>query len=89
MNSGSDFSITETGSLRAVFRCEGERVNVDFFAGEQQVGQRLVFTRIQAAEEGKRIAETGSWKSQPIPELATSDVKSFGIRLKQYGENGC
>ena len=86
--SASDFSITETGSLRASFRCNGDLVVVDFYAGEDRVGRHLVFTRSEAAAEGRRIAETGIWKDQPVCELLTDDVKGFGMRLEQYGENG-
>jgi hypothetical protein len=87
--SGSDFSITETSSVRAVFQCDGELISVKFYVGDEQAGPSMSFTRSGAVQEGKRVAETGICKGFPVSGVSLNDVKSFGTRLMLYGENGC
>ena len=86
---GSDLSITESGSVRAHFQCDGNCVSVDFYCGDKLVGTHDVYTRAQAVEVGTHVAESGIYKNFPVPGVLLEDIKSFGNRLRQYGENGC
>ena len=82
----SDFSISFT--TRAVFRCEGDVVQVTFKLNDQQVGDPVVFTRTEAVEVGRQIAKDGCHALFPISGISTNDVKNFGTRLMLYGLNG-
>ncbi len=86
---GSDFSITESGSVRAHFQCDGELVSVDFYDGEKRVGTHDLYTRSEAVDVGGRVAKSGIYENFPVPGVLLEDIKSFGNRLRQYGENGC
>lgn len=85
----SQFFITENGSVAAVFTCDGQIVSFYFLVGQEQVGRRIELSRTQAVQVGKRVAETGMYEDFPVSGICLSDIKSFGIRLWQYGENGC
>jgi hypothetical protein len=80
--SGSELEIT--ANQRVVFTCSGGQVHVDLYKdGEKSERRSLIHS--EAAKEGKRIEDTGDPGNFPIP----AHVKSFGRRLKEYGENGC
>jgi hypothetical protein len=87
--SGSDFSITASGSVSARFQCNGSFVSIDFYADGRQVGRHIALTRNEAIEQGKRVEETGIYEHFPVSGVLLTDVKGFGTRLRLYGENGC
>ena len=86
---GSDLSITENGSVRAHFQCDGCVVSVDFYYDEEAVGTHDVYTLAEAVEVGRRVAESGIYENFPVSGISLEDLKGFGTRLRQYGENGC
>ena len=85
---GSDVSLTDDDGIAVVFTCDGEFVRFFFRVREQQVGKVIVLSRAKAVEVGKEVSETGIYDDLPVS-LATQNVKRFGDRLRQYGENGC
>jgi hypothetical protein len=85
---GSDFSITNNGSVSAVFNCDGQSVSIVFYANGNQVGCPVVFARSEAVEVGKRVADTGIYEDFPVSGVLLADLKNFGVRLRQYGETG-
>jgi len=82
--SGSNFSVTP--NVNVAFNCDDKNVTTAFYTNDEPVGM-VAFTRPEAAALGKLIAETGVWKDSPIS-VSPSDLKLFGNRLRQYGENG-
>jgi hypothetical protein len=85
--SGSDFRLTE--STHAVFICERGTVQFYFVAFDEDVGKRFLYTLEEAAKLGERIAKAGVWEEFPVGGIATSELRSFGERLRAYGVNGC
>jgi hypothetical protein len=83
---GSDFTISNR--VRAVFSCDGSHISVYFKYEDNRVGKTTTLTRAEAADLGERIAKTGEWEEFPLS-LGTSDFKSFGVRLRDYGIHGC
>ncbi len=84
---GSDFTITD--SLHAFFACDGNVVFVTFVMEGAQVGDRLSFTRAQAADLGQQIVEKGTWNEFRFSGIPLDAFKNFGQRLRDYGQNGC
>jgi hypothetical protein len=85
--SHSDFKLTE--STRAVFTCERGTVQFYFVVADKDVGQRFLYTLEEAATLGERIFKTGTWAELPVSGICTSELRSFGERLRDYGINGC
>lgn len=85
--SGSDLSLTESISVRVAFYCDRLNVTAVFYSGEERVGRPQVFSRTEAVEVGNRVTDTGIYEKFPISGVSTSALKTFGIRLKEYGEN--
>ena len=77
---GSDFTITD--SLHAVFVCDGSVVLVTFVMNGEQAGDRLSFTRAEAADLGQRIVETGTWNEFRFSGIPIEALKNFGQRLR-------
>jgi hypothetical protein len=85
--SSNDFRLTE--STRAVFTCERGTVQFYFVDADKDVGKRFLYTLEEAADLGERIVRTGTWEEFPVSGISTSDLRSFGQRLRDYGINGC
>jgi hypothetical protein len=85
--SGSDFKLTE--SARAIFACERGTVQFYFVESDKDVGKRFLYTLEEAAKLGERIVKTGTWEEFPVIGISTSQLRSFGERLRDYGINGC
>jgi hypothetical protein len=89
MKRASDLSINKSSSVRAVFECDESVVRVQFYSGADKAGPVFSFSRAEAVEVGNDVAKTGLFKDFPISGVLLSDIKNFGIRLAQYGKNGC
>jgi hypothetical protein len=87
-NTGSDLSLTEDNSVRVVFSCDGQFVTFQFILDEKYVGEPLHLSRRDAVKIGKQVAETGIYEQFPIRYVSLNDVRTFGLRLRTYGENG-
>jgi hypothetical protein len=85
----SDLSINSSGSVRAAFECDEAVVKVQFYSDTEKIGPLFSFTRAEAIKVGKDVAITGLLKGFPVSGILISDIKNFGLRLGQYGENGC
>jgi hypothetical protein len=85
--SGSDFSLTDTSSIRAVFDCDGDSVRFFFVVNSETTGL-YALSREEAAKTGAQVAETGFYDKFPVTGAPLSAVQRFGLRLKQYGESG-
>ena len=85
--SACDFKLTE--STRAVFYCERGLLQFYFVDRDKDVGKRFLYTLEEAAELGERIVTTGAWEDFPVSGISTSDLRSFGQRLWDYGISGC
>jgi hypothetical protein len=83
---GTDFTITS--SLHSAFVCDGSEVQVTFVSEGEQVGERLNFTRSEAADLGQKIFENGSWDEFPVSGISVGALRNFGQRLRDYGLNG-
>lgn len=88
MNTGSDLTLGEGSSVRAVFQCDGHFVTFQFYLGENEVGEPQRLSRADAVQIGKQVAKTGIYEHFPISGVSVNDVMGFGLRLKQYGEDG-
>jgi hypothetical protein len=88
VNTGSDVALNENGSVRVVFSCEDEFVTFQFFLGVEKAGDLQRLSRTEAAEIGKRVAETGIYHHFPISGVSLNDVRTFGLLLRRYGEEG-
>lgn len=78
MTSG-DLSITESGSVRAHFQCDGNYVSIDFYYGEKLVGTHDVYTRAEAVEvahASPSLASTGIFLCR-ASRLKTSEVSGL------------
>jgi hypothetical protein len=84
--SGSDFRLTE--STRAIFTCERGTVQFYFVDFDKQVGKRFLYTLEEAADLGEQIVKTGAWAELPVSGISTSELRTFGERLRDYGISG-
>lgn len=82
---GSDFAISP--SARAVFRCDGETVSVEYKVNDKPFGADK-FTRAEAVQIGTEIEWAGAHERFPIPYIDVNHVKGFGKILRRYGETG-
>ncbi len=87
-NTGSDVALNENGSVRVVFSCEDQFVTFQFFLGGEKVGDPQRVSRGEAAKIGKRAAETGIYHHFPISGVSLNDVRTFGLFLRRYREEG-
>ena len=85
--SGSDFKLTE--SLRAVFTYERGTVQFYFVDDGKYLGKVFLYTLLEAADLGEQILNSGTWDEFPVSRISTSELRSFGERLRDYGINGC
>lgn len=87
-NTGSDVALNENGSVRVVFSCDDQFITFQFFLGAEKAGDPQRLSRAEAAKIGKRVAETGIYHHFPIPGVSLNDVRTFGLFLRRYGEEG-
>jgi hypothetical protein len=85
MRTSSDLAISN--SVRAVFKCDGDTVEVEFLVNDKSASSDI-YTRVEAIRIGAEIAAQGSHARFPISGVDVNDAKSFGIVLKRYGETG-
>lgn len=88
VNTGSDVTLSENGSVRIVFSCDDQFVTFQFFLGAERAGDSQRLSRAEAAKIGKRVAETGIYDHFPISGVSLNDVRAFGLVLRRYGEEG-
>jgi hypothetical protein len=74
---------------RQVFACERGTVQFYFVDFDKDVEKRFLYTLEEAAKLGERIVKTGVWEEFSVSGIATSELRSFGERLSDYGVNGC
>jgi len=82
---GSDVTLEEC-SVRASLHCDGVYVTASFYLALEKMVGPMVFTRAEAVELGEQVAKSGVYKRIPI-RVPTTAIKSFGRKLKEYGEN--
>ena len=87
-NTESDVTLNENGSVRAVFSCNDQFVTFQFFLGAEKAGDPQRLSRAEAAKIGKEVAETGIYHHFPISGVSLNDVRTFGLYLRRYGEEG-
>jgi hypothetical protein len=85
--SSSDFEITP--SIRAVFLCASGTVQFHIVLNNKQVGKSFLYTHEEAAALGASIMKADNWEEFPVKGISTSDLRSFGQRLRDYGVDGC
>lgn len=84
--SSSDFQICH--GAQAGIDCDGSVITVQYIVNDEPVGEARVYTREEAVKLGQQLATDGYHEQFPIADVSTNDVKSFGVRLQQYGVNG-
>jgi len=85
---GSDVALNENGSVRVVFSCDDQFVTFQFFLGAEKAGDPQRLSRAEAAKIGKRVAKTGIYHHFPIFGVSLIDLRTFGLFLRRYGEEG-
>jgi hypothetical protein len=82
---GSDLSLTGDSKVHVVFYCDKVNVTAVFYVGEDRAGKPRIIGTADAVKFGQQVADTGILRDCPV-EVSISDIKNFGIRLKEYGQ---
>ena len=88
VNTGSDVTLNENGSVRVVFSCDDQFVTFQFFLRAEQAGDPQHLSRAEAAEIGKLVAKKGIYEHFPISGVSLDSVRKFGLFLERYGKEG-